>query len=277
MEASTSGIDCNLDETSGNLVNLFFINEDNDVDVDDDIFVNDIFCSDGEETDRYKLSNDEIEDRIFGDGDEDTDPYADEEDEPVEPVSKKKKTYKVILSHKNLILDVGRKVIIRHWNHYQPSDENAPGGNFDVPPDANELFFFNKFTSDAVIQDMTYQTNLYAEQFFEKNMHKLTEKSRLKRFIGGISEDKIKLFLCLIFYMGLVKKNDVKDYWSTDVILSTPFVRTLMSRDEYHNTLTFFHLTDNSIYPSKGSDDYNPRKMLGNLFTSLTTPSAHFY
>ena len=49
MEASTSGIDFNLDETSGNLDNLFFINEDSDVDVDDDIFVNDIFCSDGEE------------------------------------------------------------------------------------------------------------------------------------------------------------------------------------------------------------------------------------
>ena len=75
--------------------------------------------------------------------------------------------------------------------------------------------------------------------FFEKNLTKITEKSRLKRFIGGISEDKMKLFLCLTYYMGLVKKNDVKDYWSTDELLSTQFVRTLMSRDEYHNTLTF--------------------------------------
>ena len=30
---------------------------------------------------------------------------------------------RVILSHKDLILDGGRKVLIRHWNHYQPSME----------------------------------------------------------------------------------------------------------------------------------------------------------
>ena len=64
------------------------------VDIDDDIFVNDIFCSGGEETDRYEFSDDEIEDRIFGDADEDTDPYADEEDELIQPICKKKKRTK---------------------------------------------------------------------------------------------------------------------------------------------------------------------------------------
>ena len=47
-----------------------------------------------------------------------------------------------------------------------------------------------------------------------------------------------------------------------------------MSRDEYHNILTFFHLSDNEIYPQKGSPDYGPRKKLG-FFYSYITPHQH--
>ena len=59
--------------------------------------------------------------------------------------------------------------------------------------------------------------------------------------------------------MGLIHKNNVKDYWSTEDIISTSFFPKIMLRDEYHNTLTFFHLSDNKIYHQKGSPDYDPR------------------
>ena len=154
-----SGIDFNLSETSGNLDNLFVINKDSDVDIAHNIFVNYIFCSHGEETDQCEFSDDEIEDRIFGD--------ADEEDEPIQPICKNKKRTK-----KGDSVPQGFDIASWKKGTHPPLEplpafkENAPGGNFDAPSDANELFFFNLFISDAVIQDMTYQTNLYAEQFF---------------------------------------------------------------------------------------------------------------
>ena len=55
-----------------------------------------------------------------------------------------------------------------------------------------------------------------------------------------------------------------------------------MSRDEYHNILTFFHLSDKEIYPQKGSPDYDPRKKMDffysyitSQFSSLHTPHQH--
>ena len=69
----------------------------------------------------------------------------------------------------------------------------------------------------------------------------------MRKFVGGIDIDRMILFLALTYYMGLIKKKpDIKQYWSMDEMLSTSFVRNIMSRDEYHNILSFFHLCDNS-------------------------------
>ena len=69
--------------------------------------------------------------------------------------------------------------------------------------------------------------------------------------------------------MGLIQKHDIKQYWSMDEMLATSFVRKLMSRDEYHNIQTFLHLCDNETYPKKTDPEYDPRKKIGFLFTSL--------
>ena len=69
--------------------------------------------------------------------------------------------------------------------------------------------------------------------------------------------------------MGLLKKQDIKDYWSMDKMITTPFFRKMMSRDKYHNMQSFFHLCDNATYPKKGDADNDPRKKLGVLFSSL--------
>ena len=51
---------------------------------------------------------------------------------------------------------------------------------------------------------------------------------------------------------------------------NTPVVHTIMPRDEFLNIMTFFHLSDNAMYPLRGTDGYNPRLKLGKLFTTLT-------
>ena len=68
--------------------------------------------------------------------------------------------------------------------------------------------------------------------------------------------------------MGIVRK---QDYWSKDNVIVTPFVSTVMARDHFQNIMTFFHLADNTTYPKKDSDDYDPRLKLGKLFNWLST------
>ena len=77
--------------------------------------------------------------------------------------------------------------------------------------------------------------------------------------------------------MGIVKKQNIQTYWSTDDLLNTPFVCNTMSHDEFLLIMSFFHLTDNSTYSAKGEDGYNPRRKLGLLFTSLTESFAKLW
>ena len=62
---------------------------------------------------------------------------------------------------------------------------------------------------------------------------------------NGVTSDEIKAFPALIIAMRLVNQEDIRDYWSTDEVLSTPFFSQIMPRDKFMNILTFFHLCDN--------------------------------
>ena len=96
-----------------------------------------------------------------------------------------------------------------------------------------ELYFFQLFIADQVIDNITNETNLYAEQYVEANRENIKDKSRLLRFPdGGMSTDRMKVFLGITYLMGLIHKNNVKDYWSTEDIISNPFFPKIMSRDE---------------------------------------------
>ena len=159
-----------------------------------------------------------------------------------------------------------------------PEFKETVGINIPIPDDADELYFFQLFIADQVIDNITNETNLYAEQYVEANRENIKDKSRLLCFPdGGMSTDHMKVFLGITYLMGLVHKNNVKDYWSTEDIISTPFFPKIMSRDEYHNILTFFHLSDNEIYPQKGSPDYDPRKKLGFFYSFITSRISSLY
>jgi len=45
--------------------------------------------------------------------------------------------------------------------------------------------------------------------------------------------------------MGLVTKPSIEDYWSTDPLLSTPLISSIMSRDRCEVLLRFWHFDYN--------------------------------
>ena len=70
--------------------------------------------------------------------------------------------------------------------------------------------------------------------------------------------------------MGLVNQEDIRDYWSTDEVLSTPFFSQIMARDKFMNILTFFHLCGNDSYVPRGQAGYNPVGKLGTIYSVFT-------
>lgn len=141
----------------------------------------------------------------------------------------------------------------------------------NIPDDADELYFFTLFVTDEVLQSIVTETNRYAAEFLEKNHEKLKPKSRFRLWKKDLSVDKLKKFIALTFYFGVVQKRNVKSYWSTDSIYSTPFPSNIMSRDEFFNIFSFLHLNDNSTYINKGQDGYNPCKKLGFFYEFVTS------
>ena len=145
-----------------------------------------------------------------------------------------------------------------------------PGINFDIPKDTNELYFFEIFFTDKLLEYLTDETNRYARDFFHVNKDKLRPSSDFKKWPeNGISSGKMSAFLTLTFYFEIVKKNLLKSYWSTNSVLIIPFLRTAMSRVDIFNILSFLHCCNNSKYISKGQYGYNPKKKLGESLSTM--------
>lgn len=58
--------------------------------------------------------------------------------------------------------------------------------------------------------------------------------------------------------MGFIQKQNIRDYWSTDEILSTPMYPRVMSANKYRLINSFLHFNDNVNQPKKGTPEYDP-------------------
>ena len=56
----------------------------------------------------------------------------------------------------------------------------------------------------------------------------------------------MRVFLGLIFFMGLDQRGDYELYWSTDPLLELKKFRELMARDRFELILQFLHLNNNA-------------------------------
>ena len=132
---------------------------------------------------------------------------------------------------------------INKWKHGDhplkplPQFTTTPGINFDIPEDANELYFFKLFFTDDVLEYLPDETMMILIcSFFsskQRQDHLLASKN-------GISSGRMKPFLALIFYFGIMKKDLLKSYWSTNSVLITPFPRTV-SRCQEETFIIYCH------------------------------------
>jgi hypothetical protein len=61
-----------------------------------------------------------------------------------------------------------------------------------------------------------------------------------------ITKAEMKKFLGLILLMGQVRKENLKDYWSTDPTIATPVFLQTMSRNQFQAIWQAWHFIDNS-------------------------------
>ena len=94
---------------------------------------------------------------------------------------------------------------------------------------------------DDLIQLFTEHSNLYHSQIAEK--WKVSPKT-LKW--SNITPEEMRKFLGLIILMGQVRKENIRDYWSTDPTISTPIFPRTVSRNHFESIWQAWQLTTGS-------------------------------
>ncbi|GBM78914.1 PiggyBac transposable element-derived protein 4 [Araneus ventricosus] len=107
---------------------------------------------------------------------------------------------------------------------------------------SSPIEFFCIFFDDDIVGYIASETNRYAEDFIEKNY--LTPSSRVQKW-KDVDLSEIRVFLGIIIFQGIVQKPLQKWYWSQKPLLSTPYLKQLMSEKRFSIIMKFLHFTNN--------------------------------
>ena len=88
-----------------------------------------------------------------------------------------------------------------------------------------------------------------------------------------VTTDEMKSWVSLYLNMGLVNKTNLSSYWSTDVVLGTPFFPSIMARDHFLQILRYLHFADNTLAPRADSADYNKLYKIQPFLDLIIIPS----
>ena len=105
-----------------------------------------------------------------------------------------------------------------------PSGPSAPTKDLNSPLSIFQLFFTTEI-AEAIIQ----QSKWFASQ---------------KGVALQLCVEELLAFIALNIAMGMLRLPQVRDYWTTSEVLSTPWFPTIMSRDRFFTILRFLHLAD---------------------------------
>lgn len=131
----------------------------------------------------------------------------------------------------------------------QPSARTLPQFSYPVGPTSRTkqattpLEVFMLFVTVVVLESIVRQTLLFAN-------------------VKGVafSEfylEELQAFIALNVAMGMLKLPEIKDYWCTNVILSTPWFSSIMPRDRFFTILRCLHLVDSSQQKKAGEPGFD--------------------
>lgn len=114
--------------------------------------------------------------------------------------------------------------------------------DFNLTSDNLELNIFKQIFDENLVQHIVEETNKFYH-FLVKN------KVLSKHFkLGKWKETNLNemyVFFALMLLMAHIQKNNIKDYWLTSILLSTPIFEKVMTQDRFLLLLRLLHFSDN--------------------------------
>ena len=63
----------------------------------------------------------------------------------------------------------------------------------------------------------------------------------------NVTSVEMYTFIAITILTGLIEKNSIQDYWSTDQLLITRIFGQYLTRNRYHDILRFMHFANNEV------------------------------
>lgn len=104
---------------------------------------------------------------------------------------------------------------------------------------------FSFFIDDEVISLMVRETNSNASRFIATE--RISRQSRVNNW-KDTTDTEMRQFLGLLLWMGLDRRPNIADYWSTDVLYKNELTKNskIMRRNRFELILRFWHFADDT-------------------------------
>jgi hypothetical protein len=120
--------------------------------------------------------------------------------------------------------------------------DSSNSGVNNVPSENLELYIFKHIFDEDLVQHIVDETNKFYH--FLVNSTVLSKHSKLGKW-KDTNLNEMYIFFSLMLLMPHIKKNNIKDYWSTSVLLSTPIFGKIMTQDRFLLLLRVLHFSNN--------------------------------
>ncbi len=106
--------------------------------------------------------------------------------------------------------------------------------------------YFHMIFDHSLMRKVVEETNKY-------HFYTLEHENLPERYQEAIDTTVPEMYTFFTIYMLMahIKKSRMKDYWSTDPLISTPMFADIMSRDRFVLLLRFLHFNDNEYQSSE--------------------------
>jgi len=106
---------------------------------------------------------------------------------------------------------------------------------------------------DDLVQLLTEQCNLY----HSPNAEEWKVLSKTLR-LSNITPEEVRKFLGLVLLKGQIRKENIRDHWSSELTISTPLFPHTMSRNHFESIWQAWHFSDNKHGIQGGCSKFCP-------------------
>ena len=115
------------------------------------------------------------------------------------------------------------------------------------------------FSNFKLSREIKQRTNLYAsQQIRDAKQENAVRRNSLFQLWKTFTLVDLKKFFAIVLRTSVLKKPQLRDYWSTNPVLHSSFAKSMMSRDRFRAILSFLHINDNTNYVSRNQSGYDP-------------------